>query len=290
MNDLHTSNHSSNACEHEHSHKHKGFGHKHNTGSISIDYLAYNSKLRPLNPGFKVGFAFFMLVYSIAVNNIWVSLLVILSMMFLTVGIGKLDWHEYVSLMAIPIFFAAVSGLAIAFSFSWNPVGDYNLSLHYFYIYATNSSLFMTASIILRAFAAISCMYMMSLSTPVNEIICVLQSVKVPMLLTELMNMIYRFIFILLEVQSKMSVSARSRLGYIDLKTSWYSFGSIASNLLIVAMKKSNAYYDALVSRGYDGRLRFLSEDKPFQIKYLVYAVVYIACLTLVCFLTRDMF
>ena len=130
-------------------------------------------------------------------------------------------------------------------------------------------------------------MYMMSLSTPVNEIICVLQDIHMPVLITELMNMIYRFIFILLEVQSKMNISARSRLGYVDLKTSWYSFGSILSNLLIVAMKKSNAYFDALESRCYTGQLQFLTEEKPLQKKLVVYAIIYIIVLSVLWYFTR---
>jgi cobalt/nickel transport system permease protein len=207
--------------------------------------------------------------------------------MYLTVGLGGLDLHEYISLLLIPIFFAVFSGLAIAFNFASHPAGDYCLNLGSFCIYATNDSLLKTAKIILKAFGAISCMYMMSLSTPVNEIICVLQDIKLPTLLTELMNMIYRFIFILLEVQSKMNISARSRLGYVDLKTSWYSFGSILSNLLIVAMKKSNAYFDALESRCYMGRLQFLTEEKPLRGKFIVYAIIYIAVLSVIWYLTK---
>ncbi|KIR02284.1 Transmembrane component CbiQ of energizing module of cobalt ECF transporter [Lachnospiraceae bacterium TWA4] len=275
--------------DHEHEQKHKhGFGHKHNTGSLSIDYLAYNSRIRPWNPGFKVAFSFFMLVYCIVMNNIAVSAIVILSMMFITVKLGGLDLHEYISLLTIPIFFAVFSGLAIALNFSSSPAGDYCLNLGAFCIYATNASLLKTARIILNAFGAISCMYMMSLSTPVNEIICVLQDIHLPTLFTELMNMIYRFIFILLDVQSRMTISARSRLGYIDLKTSWYSFGSVLSNLLIVAMKKSNAYFDALVSRGYDGRLQFLTEEKPLDKKLVVYAIIYVGILSLIWYFTKQ--
>lgn len=270
--------------EYKHKHIH---GHKHNTGSLSIDYLAYNSKIRPWNPAFKVGFSFFVLVYCIVADNIWVSLAIILSMMFLTVIKGGLDFHEYISLLMIPIIFAVLSGLAIAFNFSIKPTGDYCLNLGKFCIYATNVSLFKTARIVLKAFGAISCMYMMSLSTPVNEIICVLQDIHMPVLITELMNMIYRFIFILLEVQSKMNISARSRLGYVDLKTSWYSFGSILSNLLIVAMKKSNAYFDALESRCYTGQLQFLTEEKPLDKKLVVYAVIYVIALSILWYFTR---
>jgi len=226
-----------------------------------------------------MGFGFFVLVYSIAADNVWVSLAVIVTMAMITVLLGGLGFREYLSLLLIPALFAVFSGLAIAFSFSTQPSGDFCLNLGLFCLYATKGSLFMTARVIGRAFAAVSCMYMMSLSTPVNEIICVLQDLHLPTLFTELMNMIYRFIFILLDVQVRMATAARSRLGYIDLKTSWYSFASILSTLLIVSMKRANAYFDALESRGYDGRLRFLREKKTVKPKVAAAAAAYIAVL-----------
>ena len=41
------------------------------------------------------------------------------------------------------------------------------------------------------------------------------------------------------------------------------SFALIAGNLFLVSLQKANAYYDALLSRGYDGKLEFLSEVNP---------------------------
>ena len=59
-----------------------------------------------------------------------------------------------------------------------------------------------------------------------------------------------------------MQISAEARLGFCDFRTSCYSFGQIAANLFIVALKKANAYYDAMEARCYDGTLCFLEEKK----------------------------
>jgi len=122
----------------------------------------------------------------------------------------------------------------------------------------------------LKVFGAVSCMFLMTLSTPSHELFSVLHKIHCPSLFTELMHMIYRYIFILLEVQHNMQISAEARLGFCDFRTSCYSFGQIAANLFIVALKKANAYYDAMEARCYDGTLCFLEEKKKLPLPYII--------------------
>lgn len=142
-------------------------------------------------------------------------------------------------------------------------------------------------SLILKVFAGISALEMMTLSTPISEIICVLRKAHVPKIIIELMSLIYRYIFILMDVSIKMKNSAKSRQGYCDFKTSCYTFGSIASNILIISLKKANAYYDAMEARCYDGDLMFLEEHKSVEIMQIVFSVVFIVFLILIWLCTR---
>jgi cobalt ABC transporter, inner membrane subunit cbiQ len=79
------------------------------------------------------------------------------------------------------------------------------------------------------------------------------------------MNLIYRFIFILIESYSNMKNSAMSRMGYHNFKTSISTFGNIASNILVVSLKKANAYYTAMEARCFDGDLNFLEDKKSLN-------------------------
>lgn len=275
----------SDATAKKHRHRHKS-GHKHGEG-FSIDYYAYLSKIRDWNPAFKVGFALVTLFLCVGFNNPWVSLLIIAGMAWLTIVKGGLSVHKYISLMTIPVFFMIFGSIAIAVGFSTRPAGQYWLNLNWFYIYTSAESLRKTAFLILKAFGAVSAMYMMTLSTPSGEIISVLRKAHVPKLIIELMNMIYRYIFILIDVQARMKNSAASRLGYCDYKTSLFTFGGIASNLFIVSLKKAGAYYDALESRGYNGELLFLEQEKPVEIKQMIAAAGFIAVITAVWFMTK---
>ena len=266
--------------DHDHKHRHK-LGHSHDTGVFSIDYYAYISAIREWNPMFKVFFALAVLIMVIAMDSLYISLFVLITMCFLTVVRGRIPLHQYISTLTIPIVFVLVGSLTIALSFARSPLGQYNLHLGFFYIYTSDADLLRMVNLMAKAMAAVSALFMMTLSTPSGEIISVMRKVHMPKLFVELMNMIYRYIFVIMETNRKMHDSAESRLGYVDYRTSIKSFSGTASNLLVVSLKKANAYYDALVSRGYDGELRFLEREKKLDREQIVLGVVYILCIAL---------
>lgn len=261
-------------------HRHKT-GHRHDTGGSSIDFYACNSKIRHWNPGFKVGFSLILLLFCIVADHPAVSSVIILTAALITMGMGGLSARRYCSVLTIPAAFILLGSLAIAVDFSKQPVGDFNIYLHWGYLYLTVESIRKTLFLILKVFGAVSAMFIMTLSTPSHELFSVLRKARCPSLIVELMHMIYRYIFILMEVQRNMRISAESRLGFCDFRTSCYSFGQIASNLFIVALKKANAYYDAMESRCYDGTFAFLEDERQVNPKHLIAAGCYLAVLTI---------
>ncbi len=263
----------------EHNHRHDGI--------YSIDYYSYISKIRNWNPLYKVLLAFLTLLFCIIADNPYVSIVTIVTMGVITVYFGGISIHQYISLLKIPIAFMIMGSIAIALGISFSPLGQYSLNCHWFYIYTSDKNILKTINLMLKAFGAISSMYMMTLSTPASEIISVLRKVHVPKIIIELMNMIYRFIFIIMDVQCKMKNSAQSRLGYIDFKTACYSFGSTAGNLLIVSLKKANSYYNAMESRCYNGEMLFLEEEKAVTFKQIFMFVLYFSILIGISVLTR---
>ena len=272
---------------HSHSDRHS-HRHHHSHDSFSIDQCAYQSGLLNVNPGFKTAFALLTLCLLLTADNLFVSVAVFLSMYYLTVCRGRLLAIQYLEFLSFPAFFALMTTIIIAAGFSSSPCGDYCVHLGFFYLYTTAADLTKAFYLLCKVFAAVSCMYFLSLSTPLHEIIQVLHTCRCPSLLTELMNMIYRFIFILMEVQLKMNIAARSRLGYISYRTSLHTFGCIGANLFIISMKKAAQYYDALLARCYNGQLCFLTEEKPLKTRHLICAAVYFLLLTAVWLITKP--
>ena len=279
----HKSEHTNREGAHNHNHK---IGHKHGEG-YSIDFYAYASKIRQWNAAFKVYLSVLTLILCIILDNPYVSVVIIITMTYLTVIKGGISLTEYLSILAIPITFILLSTFTVAIDFSKQPIGQYNLNLGFCYIFTSQEKLKKMVLLILKVFAAISALQMMTLSTPSSEIIYVLRNAHIPKIIVELMSLIYRYIFILMDVCTKMKNSAKSRQGYCDFKTSCYTFGSIASNMLIISLKKANAYYDAMEARCYDGELVFLEEDKRVEIIHIVVAAAFMIFLILLWGFTR---
>ena len=254
--------------------------HKHGEG-FSIDLYAYASHIRNWSSDFKVAFSLIVMILSIILNNPYVSVTSIFTMAYITVVKGGLHIKEYLSFLTIQLSFIFLSTFTIAIDFSKEPMGQYSMYLGFVYIFTSLSQLKRMVFLMLKVFAAISALQMLTLSTPSNEIIAVLRKAHVPKLIIELMNLIYRFIFILIDVHRQMKNSAEARQGYCDFKTSCLTFGNIVSNMLVVSLKKADAYYNAMEARCYDGELLFLEEEKNMSWKQLIIAAVFIIFLLL---------
>ena len=246
---------------------------------MKIDYYAYRSGMRCWNAGLKMFLAVITLCLVIAFDKPAVSVYVIFTMGALTLMKGKIPWKAYIHFMTVPLAFMVFSGAAIAVEFGRAPLGDWNLPVHFFWICLYQENLVLAGRVFLKAMAGMSALYMMSLATPVSELVLVLQRLHIPRLLVELMNLIYRYIFILIDVSEQMQIAAKARLGCHSFRQSCKSFAQIAGNLFLVSLKKANAYYDALLSRGYDGKLEFLSEENPPAGGQLVFTGLYLLIL-----------
>ncbi len=245
-----------------------------------IDYPAYRSKLYKYNAPFKIIIAVLTLILCVASDNIYAPLFVAVSMAALSVK-GGVKPSEYLFLMLVPIGFIALGTAAIALGVSAEPAAhSVKIFRAYFYISATG--LKSAALAAARAFGAVSALYTLALSTPVDEIVSAMKKIHMPNLIISLMYMIYRFIFILFDVYRKMKTAATSRLGYCGFRTSCRSFALSAASLLIISMKKANACYDAMASRGFDGEALFWEEDKPLKPSHLLAGAVYIACVAVI--------
>ncbi len=247
------------------------------SGFLSIDYNAYGSALNGVNSVYKVVFFTAALIYGIAADKFAVYLFMMLSMLFITVCMGKIKLGYYFRVMRIPAIFIALSIIAVAVNFSATKTGLFTLRLGGINVFVTEKGVKDSIGIVIRAFGALSCMYALALSTPMADIIEVLRKFRLPEIIIELMFLIYRFIFVLLDTLENMTRAAVSRNGYGGIRNSFCSFGSIGKNLLLYSFGKANATYNAMESRGYEGRLAFYSEDNGIGAAEVVLFILYFA-------------
>ena len=214
-------------------------------GYYSIDLYAFHSKLKSVNPEFKLISALVSLILTITLNNIYVSIYVFFTMLFVSVVLGGMDVKEYLSMFIAPFSFIILACIGIALGLSFHESGEFSIKLGSIYIYTSQFQIIVTMKLVIKVFACVSIMQSLILSTMPYEII-------------------------------NMQNSAISRLGYRNFKTSMMSFGNIASNILIVSLKKANAYYTAMEARCFDGDLNFLQDEKRLYIRNILSAVLFV--------------
>ncbi|MGN0335119.1 MAG: cobalt ECF transporter T component CbiQ [Lachnospiraceae bacterium] len=240
---------------------------------ISIDKLCYHSRLRYENAGEKFAFAMITLSICVMSRSIAVACIVLPVTGILTVWKGGIPFSRYLHFMTVPLAFLLLSTAAVMFHIRRTPMDLFAISFGQYYLTSSRHSMFYGLQLILTALSSVSCLYFLSFTTPMPDILEVLRKLHCPRLLIELMLLIYRFIFVLLETASAITTSQNCRLGNKNYKTSLKSFGMLGSALMIHAVSRSNKLFDAMEARCYDGTIRILSENHPPR-KRVVAAII----------------
>ena len=149
-----------------------------------------------------------------------------------------------------------------------------SLPIGNFYVGITSSSLQTVFILFFKVFASVSCLYFLCLSTPMTDILRVFEKVKCPTFLIEMMSLIYRFIFVLIDTAFTMHTAQASRLGYKSFRLGIKSLGMLLSTILIRTLKINNHLYTALECRGYTGSLKVLNEDAYKKINYFYFVIL----------------
>lgn len=142
---------------------------------IVIDKLCYYSKLRYVNASEKFIYSIITLLFCVVSRSITVALLVLLANGILTVKKGGIPLSRYRKLLMIPLAFLFLSTLAIIVNISRTPLDAFALSIGSYYITGSRASLAFAVQLIATALASVSCLYFLSLNTPMTDILLVLR-------------------------------------------------------------------------------------------------------------------
>ena len=238
------------------------FGHHSHGGVLVIDVYARRSRYFAWSPALKTGGCVLLLVLCVASPSPWVPLALALIMAFLTVW-GGIRFHDYLALLSLPAAFLLLSGLALLWDYVPVMDGVAAIPLWNGWLVVTAAAQVRARLVMARALGAMSCLYFLSLSTTMPEILSVLRRAHVPSVMTELAVLIYRYLFVLLSAYETMQDAAASRLGYSTFARSIRTTGAVYGNLLAASFRRAGACFDAMESHCYDGEIRFLEREKP---------------------------
>ena len=245
--------------------------HKH-TQFLTIDVLAQASRLNKVNPTLKFWTVLVLMLLSVSARSPVVGIFLTSIMMALVVCAGGLRLHKYIRQLTLPVSFLMMSGLALLFEISSQKTGVLSIPVFNYWLCVSAGAQAQTALIMSRALGAVSCLYLLSLTTPMAHIIGVLRRVHCPSVIIELMYLMYRYIFILISGYHTMRSSAKSRLGYIDYRSSMRTTGMVYSNLLARSYGHARKNFDAMESRCYGTEIRFLENTAKVTVSHTAVA------------------
>ncbi|OLN26806.1 cobalt ECF transporter T component CbiQ [Desulfosporosinus metallidurans] len=239
---------------------------------ISIDCYAYSNNLKTVHPVEKSLFAMITMVVCLTSPTVITPLIVLALMAGGIVCKAGIPARVFVKLMLVPLSFLLLSVLTIAFSISTNPSGFWLAqTINGVTVGTRYPDLITAVHLFLRSLGAVSCLYFLALTTPMTELITVLNKMRVPVIITELMVLIYRFIFVFMETATTIRRAQFSRSGYVSFKSSYRSLSRLFSALLGKVFVKSQELYNSMAARCYTGEIKVLTKKRPVSLRnYLI--------------------
>ncbi len=247
-----------------------------------IDRLSYGSRLRWINTGEKAALAVISLLFCVGSRSVPLGLFVFLSMGLFTVKGGEIPMKHYLRLLTIPLVFLSVNAMVLGIAVRETPLELFAQPVGSLYLTASRETLRYAVQVFVTAMGAVSCLYFLSCNTPMTDLLALLRRLKCPALIVELMLLIYRFLFVLLETADTISAAQKARIGNKDIRMSLHSFGALVSSLFVRSVRRSNALFDAMESRCYEGEIRVLSEECPAKKREIAFIAGYGAVLILI--------
>ena len=179
--------------------------------------------------------------------------------------LARVDARTYGELFIVPLWFAilGVAGIILISGgldifWQWNILPSFSLSI-------TRESVNQGVFVFCRVIGGMSAMFFIALTTPMTDIFIVLRQCRVPEVVIDLMMIIYRTIFILIDQVIQIYHAQVMRLGYSTYRESIHSFASLCGAAFIASWDAGDDLIRAMDARCYNGKFALLGECNPVE-------------------------
>ena len=221
---------------------------------IQMDALAYSSRMLNWAPLGKLLLVIVVLIANVMTDSVVTA--------FAVLAIG-LVLMAYSTNMRIPFMLAVAIGEAILIlivacgiiSINGDPSEPciWHADFLWLDLYMTADSFNQAWLVMIRAVAGITVMMAFATSTPIPHLAQALRQIRIPDEICEIVVLIYRYAFLLLERMDTMWSAANSRLGFTGFKRSMRTIASIAVGIFTSSMNLADKAQVSLDCRGYRG-------------------------------------
>jgi cobalamin biosynthesis protein CbiM/cobalt ECF transporter T component CbiQ len=218
----------------------------------SIDEIAYASPMRRWPPLGKLFLALSLLFASIFATSVVVPIIVLIAGTILLAISTRFHFPQVLAIALLDsLAILMIGSLVIALITPGTTL--YSLDLFGLLLKLSDNGMNLGLLVFFRALAGMSVMLFFATSTPIPHLSEAMGQLRLPKEISELVIMIYRYSFLLLELLSTMSLAAECRLGFKGYRNKFRTSGKLAVGLFTRSMDVAGRSQIALECRGFQG-------------------------------------
>ena len=189
----------------------------------TLDHYASHNNLVDANIYYKLLFSVITLILNLFANSPIMPFIIFIISTILILFKAKIPSRFYATFMLVPFSFAIISVVFMAFFIG---IGPHIWDLGLFGWGITADGLNRGVLVFFKVMGGVAALSFLILTTPVNRLFAVFNELHLPTELVDLAILMYRYIFLFLDVTETMYYSQKTRLGYkldeLSCSTSWY--------------------------------------------------------------------
>lgn len=178
---------------------------------------------------------------------------------------ARIDARTYAGLFVLPLVFGimGVAGIILITGgtdvfWQWQLLPGLSLSV-------TRESINQGIFVFCRIVGGTTALCFISLTTPVTDIFLALRQCRIPEAVIDLMMIIYRTIFILIDQVVQIYQAQIMRLGYCRYSESIHSFATLCGAAFVASWDAGDDLIKAMDARCYDGKFAPLGGNHPVE-------------------------
>ncbi|MEN9216087.1 MAG: cobalt ECF transporter T component CbiQ [Gloeomargarita sp. HHBFW_bins_162] len=217
-----------------------------------LDVYAYRNALRSLPSAQKLGFALAMVLLALVAHP-YTQMLIVAWLSVWIVGYARIPVAVYGRWVGLILLFWLASVPALVVQVSPTAPG---LEVGGWFLSLNGAGIMRAWRIGWRALAGGVCLLFIGLTVPFAEVLQVLRRWRFPALLLDLLVLMYRFIFLLLDEVTHLQLAQRARGGDATWRRRLSSTGLLVSQLVVRCLWRYQLFRLGLTARGFTGSIR----------------------------------
>lgn len=223
-------------------------------------YHQGTSLIHRLDPRLKLAATLaFVLAASTTPPQAWPAFVLLALLAVAIVLIAEVPLGEGLKHSAIVLPFAGMVAISLPFTqagevlWAWHPLG-WDITL-------TDQGLRLFAVVLIKAWLSIMVSGLLVATTPFQDLLRAMRSLRVPAVLTTTISFMYRYLFVLTGEAMRLQTAREARSVGSGRTPCWRAtvLGSMIGSLFIRSYERSERIYAAMLSRGFAGEIRTLT-------------------------------